>query len=73
MLIQTQGNAAWTRKQLFLLGIRSTQVDYDVLDVHVADYRELRRPWHALGGGPSYRPWEVLFEVNGNVAEEGEA
>ena len=70
MLIQTQGNASWTRKQLFLLGIRSTQVDYDVLDVHVTDYRELRRPWHALGGGPSHRPWELLVEVNGNVAEE---
>ena len=72
MLVQTRGNASRMRKRLYLLGIRSTQVDYDVLDVHVADHKELRRPWHALGGGPSYRPWELLVEVNGNVAEEEE-
>lgn len=34
-----------------------------------ADRKRLAETWKALGGGPSYRPWEMLSEIDGNVAE----
>jgi hypothetical protein len=34
-----------------------------------ADRKRLAQVWKALGGGPSHRPWEMLSEIDGNVAE----